>query len=56
MGKTPHHGFFKLSRVRTELHCLRIVPSGAPHPVQPNGEFAGHGHFGDTRISAHCQV
>ncbi len=47
---------YELSRVRTELDHLRIVPTIAPHPVQPNGKFPGHGHFGNSFFSAHHQV
>ena len=36
-----------LSRVRTELRHLFIIPSLAPHPVHSNGESSGHGYFGD---------
>ena len=32
-----------LSRVRTELFQLRIIPSLAPHPVQTHRQSAGHG-------------
>jgi hypothetical protein len=34
-----------LPHVRTELQNLLVIPSFAPHPVQPNGEPACHGHF-----------
>jgi hypothetical protein len=33
-----------LSRVRTELDPLRILPTVPPHPIQPNRESSGHGH------------
>ena len=33
----------RLSRVRTELFHLSVIPSLAPHPVQMNGKFPGHG-------------
>ncbi len=46
----------ELSRVRTEFNQLRILPTIAPHPVQPNGEFPGHGHFGNSFPPAHRQV
>src|ERR1019366_6812935 len=45
-----------LSRVRTELRHLLIVPSLAPHPVQTNGESAGHRDLGDLPPSPHRQV
>src|ERR1035438_8662767 len=47
---------YELSRVRTELDHLRILPTVAPHPVQPNGEFSGHGHLGNSFFPAHRQV
>ena len=47
---------YELSRVRTELDHLRIVPAIAPHPVQPNGKFSGHGYFGNSFFPAHHQV
>jgi len=60
-----------LSRVRTELGQLLVIPSLAPHPVQANGESPGHGYLGDLPpppqrqvellvapflISAHCNL
>jgi len=36
-----------LSRVRTELLPLLVVPSLAPHPVQVDRKFSGHRHLGD---------
>src|SRR5260370_5008659 len=45
-----------LSRVRTELSHLLVVPSLAPHPVQPNRELSGHGHLGDLPSSPHRQM
>ena len=47
---------FGLSRARTELFQLLIIPSLAPHPVQTNRQSAGHGNFGDLPSSPHCQV
>ena len=44
---TSRHGRFRAFRVRTEFNQLRILPIVSPHPVQPNREFSGHGHFGD---------
>src|SRR6185295_7654687 len=46
----------ELSRVRTELDQLRIVPTVAPHPIQPNREFPGHGCLGYVLVSSHRQV
>src|SRR6202171_5746071 len=36
-----------LSRVRTELFHLLVVPSLAPHPVQTNRQSPRHGDLGD---------
>src|SRR6267143_3778239 len=47
---------YELSRVRTELDQLRIVPTVSPHPVQPNTELSGHRHFGNAFLSTHRQV
>src|SRR5512143_1264064 len=46
----------EFSTLRTELCKLLVVPSLAPHPVQPNGESTGHGYLGDLPSSSHCQV
>src|ERR1017187_4209376 len=46
----------RLSRVRTELFHLLVIPSLAPHPVQTNRQSAGHGNFGDLPPSPHRQV
>ena len=46
----------ELSRVRTEFNQLRILPMVAPHPVQPNREFPGHGHLGNAFSPAHRQM
>jgi hypothetical protein len=45
-----------LSRVRTELFQLLVVPSLAPHPVQTDRKFTGHGYFGDAPFPSHGQV
>ena len=56
-GVLPHTmGISGLSRVRTELCKLLVVPLLAPHPVQTNGESTGHGYLGDLPSSAHRQV
>src|SRR5437773_10306517 len=47
---------YELSRVRTEFNQLRILPMVSPHPVQPNTEFSGHGHFGNSFFPAYHQV
>src|ERR1700689_2658298 len=46
----------ELSRVRTELDPLRILPIVSPHPVQPHSESSGHGHLGDVPLPTHRQV
>ena len=45
-----------LSRVRTELAPLLIIPSLAHHPVQTNRQLAGHGDLGGFPSSPHHQV
>ena len=40
-----------LSRVRTELGQLPVIPSLAPHPVQTHCESSRHGDFGDLSSS-----
>jgi hypothetical protein len=41
-----------LSRARTELNPLLIVPSLAHHPIQTNGQPPGHGYLGDLASPA----
>src|SRR6202162_1264897 len=45
-----------LSRVRTELFQLLIIPSLAPHPVQTNSEFPRHRYLGDLPSPPHGQM
>jgi hypothetical protein len=45
-----------LSRVRTELFQLLVVPSLAPHPVETNRKFPRHGNLGDPSLPSHGQV
>ena len=45
-----------LSRVRTKLFELFVVPPFAPHPVQMDGEFPGQRHLGDLPPTPHGQV
>src|SRR5271169_763867 len=47
---------FGLSRVRTELDPLLIVPSLAHHPIQTNRQSPGHGDLGDLASPPHHQV
>src|SRR5580692_12875027 len=42
-----------LSRVRTELAPLRVIPSLTPHQIQPNRQLAGHGDLGGFPPSPH---
>jgi hypothetical protein len=43
---------FGLSRVRTELDPLLIIPSLAHHPVQTNRQLAGHCDLGVFSLSS----
>ena len=45
-----------LSRARTELFELTVVPALAPHPVQMHCEFACHGYLGDLPSPPHREV
>ncbi len=45
-----------LSRVRTELFKLTVVPTLTPHPVQMHRQLAGHRYLRDLPSSAHGQV
>ena len=45
-----------LSRVRTELFQLLVIPSLAPHPVQANRQSPGHGDLGNLPPSPHRQM
>jgi hypothetical protein len=45
-----------LSRVRTELVQLLIVPLLAPHPVQANCQLACHSDLGGLASSPHRQM
>lgn len=46
----------ELSRVRTELFRLYRFPTLPSHPVQPNRQSSGHGHFRNAPFSPHRQV
>ena len=46
----------ELSRVRTELYRLRILPTVPPHPVQPNCQSSSHGHLGNVPLPTHRQM
>ena len=45
-----------LSRVRTELLHLFVVPTAPPHPVQLDCQLAGHCNFRDLAPAPHGQV
>src|ERR1035437_8283512 len=45
-----------LSRVRTELFQLLVIPSLAPHPVHANRQSPRHGDLGDLPSPPHRQV
>src|SRR5271167_4647528 len=47
---------YELSRVRTELFNLFVIPLLAPHTEKTDGEFACHGYLGDPGIPPHGQV
>src|SRR5580658_2964620 len=47
---------YELSRVRTELYQLPILPTIPPHPVQPHGDSSRHRHLGNVSCSPHGQV
>ena len=62
---TPNHyggdllhtmGISRLSRVRTELFQLLVIPPSAPHPVQAHRQSPRHGYFRDLSTSSHRQV
>src|SRR5580700_8382740 len=46
----------ELSRVRTELHPLRILPTVPPHPVQPNCQSPSLSHLGNVPLPTQRQV
>src|SRR5271167_325899 len=46
----------ELSRVRTELSKLLIVPLSSPHPVQPNRQLASHRYLRNALLPTHGQV
>src|SRR5229473_6988209 len=45
-----------LSRVRTELFQLLVIPALAPHPVQANRQSSRHRYLGDLPSPPHRQV
>jgi hypothetical protein len=45
-----------LSRVRTELFHLLVIPSLAPHPVQTDRQSTGHVDLGNLSSPPHRQV
>jgi hypothetical protein len=49
-------GMSGLSRVRTELFELAVVPASAPHPVQMHRQLPSHCNLGDLSSAPHRQV
>ena len=45
-----------LSRVRTELFELSVIPALTPHPVQVHRQFAGHRYLGDLPSATHGKM
>src|ERR1019366_2634850 len=57
LGVLPHTiAISGLSRVRTELRHLLVIPSLAPHPVHANRQSPRHGDLGDLPSPPHRQV
>src|ERR1700687_2325630 len=57
LGVLPHTiACSGLSRVRTELFQLLVIPSLTPHPIHPNRESARHRDLGNLPSSPHRQV
>ena len=52
----PTKAISGLSRVRTELLQLGIVPSLAPHPVQLDRQFSGHRDLRNLSIPPHGEM
>src|SRR5215470_13911161 len=62
---TPHHydgdllhtmRMSRLSRLRTELLQLLVIPFSTPHPEQSHGQPPGHRHLGDLSSTSHGQM
>src|SRR5271154_5024096 len=45
-----------LSRVRTELFELTVIPALAPHPVQMHRQLSGHRYLRDLSSAPHGQM
>src|SRR5207302_5861531 len=45
-----------LSRVRTELLQLAVVPALSPHPVQMHRQLTGHRYFRNLSATTHGEV
>src|ERR1700674_633457 len=57
LGVLPHTiAISGLSRVRTELFHLLVIPALAPHPIHANRQSPRHGYLGDLPPSPHRQV
>src|SRR5271163_4098586 len=46
----------ELSRVRTALHCLRILAASSPHPIQLDRQPASHRYLGYALVPTHRQM
>jgi len=46
----------RLFRVRTELQMLLTVISLPPHPVEADGQSAGHRHLSDSPLATLAQM
>src|SRR5437660_8880641 len=53
---TSRHGRARALPRSAVFNQLRILPIVAPHPVQPNSEYSGHAHFGNSFFPAHHQL
>ena len=51
-----HLAISGLSRVRTELFELTVIPALVPHPVQVNRQLSGHRYLRDLSSPAHDEV
>ena len=52
----PTIGISGLSRVRTELFELFVIPPFPPHPIQMHGQLSRHRDLGDLPSAAHGKV
>ena len=52
----PAKAISGLSRVRTKLGQVRVIPPVAPHPVETHGQLPCHGDLGNRSFPSHGQV